>query len=67
MSKKIGAIITAPGHEPYRIYFEERLGMVYAWTRTRNAGGYLTSSFNDGKFSRDWVREFFADKAEVEF
>lgn len=65
--KKISAVITAPGREPYRAYFQPDGDTVWVWTKNTNYGGVYLSRYNDGKFSRDWVRACFMPDVTVEF
>lgn len=68
MAKKISAIITAPGHEPYRAYFQEAEDMVHVWKANSAWVGYRLDRFNNSVFSRDWVRALFdGSGAKVEF
>lgn len=73
--KKISAVITVPGHEPYRAYFQESHSsdgtpLVIVWTAGNPWIGFKSERFNGGEFSRQWVRELFADhntRTTVEF
>ena len=70
MGKRISAKIAAPGHEPYRAYFEESGDMILVWAKNAPWVGFKTGRFNSGVFSRDWVRALFADgsvETKVEF
>ena len=68
MGKKISAVITAPRHKPYRAYFQESGDMILVWTKDTAAGLYRVDRFNDGVFSRDWVRALFdGSDVRVEF
>lgn len=70
MAKKITAVITAVGHEPYRAYFQEIDGVVRIWTKNSPWTGFKTERHNGGVFCRDWVRALFADhdtSTKVEF
>lgn len=73
--KKISAVITAPNNEPYRAYFQEtedadQVPIVAVWAANTGVIAFETRRFNNGKFSRQWIRELFADhdaRTTVEF
>ena len=71
--KKISATISAPNSEPYRLYAWRAQtadwidDYVTVWTKATVVGGYRVDRFNNGVFSRDWVRELFDGNATVEF
>ena len=51
--------ITAKVNTDKRLYFElDHNGMVHVWDKNYRYGAWKVERFNDGKFSRDWVREF---------
>lgn len=68
MAKKISAVIDAPRRKPYRIYFQDSEDMVLVWTKDTASVLFRKDRFNDGVFSRDWVRALFAGTgAKVRF